>query len=67
MAIGQEAQVAILDINVDRLPDLKAHMGAALTTVFSTKQAVEDYVLEADLVIGAVLMPGASAARQAIG
>jgi alanine dehydrogenase len=67
MAIGQEAQVAILDINVDRLPDLKAHMGAALTTVFSTKQAVEDYVLEADLVIGSALGIKAVPARQAIG
>ncbi len=63
MAIGQEAQVAILDINIDRLADLKAQMGAALTTVFSTRQAVEDYVLDADLVIGAVLVPGASAPK----
>jgi alanine dehydrogenase len=67
MAISQEAQAAILDINIDRLADLKAHMGAALTMVFSTKQAVEDYVLEADLVIGAALGIKAVPARQAIG
>jgi alanine dehydrogenase len=63
MALGLEAQVAILDINIDRLDDLKAQMGAGLTTVFSTRQAVEDYVLDADLVIGAVLVPGAEAPK----
>jgi len=63
MALGLEAQVAILDINIDRLADLKNQMGAGLTTVFSTKQAVEDYVLDADLVIGAVLVPGAEAPK----
>ncbi len=63
MALGLEAQVAILDISIDRLAELKAQMGAGLTTVFSTRQAVEDYVLDADLVIGAVLVPGAEAPK----
>ncbi|ODT30359.1 MAG: alanine dehydrogenase [Hyphomicrobium sp. SCN 65-11] len=63
MAMGLEAHVTILDINLDRLAELKAQMGAGLTTVFSTRQAVEDYVLEADLVIGAVLVPGAEAPK----
>jgi len=63
MAMGLEAHVTILDINLDRLAELKAQMGAGLTTVFSTRQAVEDYVLDADLVIGAVLVPGAEAPK----
>src|SRR5437762_11511821 len=37
--------------------------GAAVNTIFSTRQAVEDYVLEADLVVGAVLVPGAAAPK----
>jgi len=63
MALGVEAEVTILDINIDRLAELKAQMGAGLRTVFSTRQAVEDYVLDADLVIGAVLVPGAEAPK----
>ncbi len=63
MAIGVEADVTILDINIDRLAELKAQMGAGLRTAFSTRQAVEDYVLDADLVIGAVLVPGAEAPK----
>jgi alanine dehydrogenase len=63
MALGLEAQVTILDINLGRLGELMGQMGAGLTTVFSTRQAVEDYVLDADLVIGAVLVPGAEAPK----
>jgi alanine dehydrogenase len=63
MAIGLEAQVTVLDINVDRLYAIDQQFGAAVNTIFSTRQAIEDYVLEADLVIGAVLVPGASAPK----
>ncbi|HRD78127.1 MAG TPA: alanine dehydrogenase [Hyphomicrobiaceae bacterium] len=63
MAVGLEAQVTVLDINLERLYALDQQFGAALTTIFSTRAAVEDYVLDADLVIGAVLVPGASAPR----
>ena len=63
MAIGLEAQVTVLDINVDRLYAIDQQFGAAVNTIFSTRQAVEDYVLEADLVIGAVLVPGAAAPK----
>ena len=61
--IGLEAQVTVLDINVDRLYAIDQQFGAAVNTIFSTRQAVEDYVLEADLVIGAVLVPGAAAPK----
>ena len=63
MAIGLEAQVTVLDINVDRLYAIDQQFGAAVNTIFSTRQAIEDYVLEADLVIGAVLVPGAAAPK----
>jgi alanine dehydrogenase len=63
MAIGLEAQVTVLDINVERLYAIDQQFGASVNTIFSTRQAVEDYVLEADLVIGAVLVPGAAAPK----
>jgi alanine dehydrogenase len=63
MAIGLEAQVTVLDVNVERLYALDQQFGAAVNTIFSTRQAIEDYVLDADLVIGAVLVPGAAAPK----
>jgi alanine dehydrogenase len=63
MAIGLEAQVTVLDIRIERLYAMDQQFGAALNTIFSTRQAVEDFVLDADLVIGAVLVPGASAPK----
>jgi alanine dehydrogenase len=60
MSIGLEAAVTCIDINIDRLYALDQRFGAALNTIFSTRQSIEDYVLEADLVIGAVLVPGAA-------
>jgi alanine dehydrogenase len=63
MAIGLEAQVTVLDINVARLYAIDQQFGAAVNTIFSTRQSVEDYVLDADLVIGAVLVPGGAAPK----
>lgn len=63
MAIGVEAQVTCIDINLGRLYELDSQFGAALNTIFSTRQAIEDYVLRADLVIGTVLLPGAAAPK----
>jgi alanine dehydrogenase len=63
MAIGLEAMVTVIDINVARLYAIDQQFGAAVNTIFSTRQAIEDYVLEADLVIGAVLVPGGSAPK----
>ncbi len=42
---------------------LDQQFGASVNTIFSTRQAIEDYVLEADLVVGAVLLPGAAAPK----
>jgi alanine dehydrogenase len=63
MAIGLEAMVTVIDINLHRLYAIDQQFGAAVNTIFSTRQAVEDYVLDADLVIGAVLVPGAAAPK----
>jgi alanine dehydrogenase len=63
MAVGLEASVTCIDINLERLSALDQHFGASLNTIFSTRQSIEDYVLEADLVIGAVLVPGAAAPK----
>ncbi len=63
MAIGLEADVTILDINVGRLYAIKQQFGAAITTLYSTRQAVEEQISQADLVIGAVLVPGAAAPK----
>jgi alanine dehydrogenase len=63
MAVGLEASVTCIDVNLERLYALDEQFGASLNTIFSTRQAIEDYVLEADLVIGAVLVPGAAAPK----
>jgi alanine dehydrogenase len=63
MSIGLEAAVTCIDINIDRLYALDQRFGASLNTIFSTRQAIEDYVLQADLVVGAVLLPGAAAPK----
>jgi len=63
MAIGLEAAVTCIDVNIERLYALDQQFGASLNTIFSTRQAIEDYVLAADLVVGAVLVPGAAAPR----
>ncbi len=63
MAVGLGAQVTVIDRNIDRLRQLDLVLGNRITTVFSTAHAVEDAVLGADLVIGGVLIPGASAPK----
>jgi alanine dehydrogenase len=63
MAVGLEADVTILDINLERLYAIKQQFGSAITTIFSTRAAIEEHILTADLVIAAVLVPGAAAPR----
>jgi len=58
VALGMEADVTILDLSLPRLADLDIHFGPALNTVFSTVDAVHQLVSQADLVVGAVLVPG---------
>lgn len=63
MAIGAEAHVTCIDIDVARLAEIDQRYGAAVDTIFSTRQAIEEHVRNADLVIGAVLVPGAAAPK----
>jgi len=60
MAMGMEARVTVLDRSLDRLKELDMRFGAMLNTIYATVDAVERYVLSADLVVGAVLVPGAA-------
>jgi len=61
IAVGMGARVTVLDRNVDALRALDVRYGGAISTVHSTAFALEEAVLSADLVIGAVLVPGAKA------
>ncbi|MBC7631984.1 alanine dehydrogenase [Aeromicrobium sp.] len=61
VAHGMGARVQILDLNVARLRQVDAQFGGAITTVASNSYAIEKAVREADLVVGAVLVPGAKA------
>lgn len=63
MAMGLEAKVTIMDKSLHRLFELDMQFGPTLNTIFSTRDAVEEYVLQADLVVGAVLVPGAEAPK----
>ncbi|CAL9333869.1 Alanine dehydrogenase [Actinosynnema sp. ALI-1.44] len=63
IAVGMGADVEILDTNVDRLRHIDALYRGQLRTVTSNRYSVEQAVREADLVIGAVLVPGAKAPK----
>jgi alanine dehydrogenase len=63
VALGMEADVTILDISLHTLARLDTHFGGGLNTVFSTVDSIQEYVLQADLVVGAVLVPGAAAPK----
>ena len=61
MAMGMEARVTVLDKSLSRLRELDFQFGSKLNTIYATSEALEHYVASADLVIGAVLVPGAAA------
>jgi len=61
MALGLGADVTVLDRNTNVLEGLAARFGTGLRTVYSTTSALEKFVLDADLVVGAVLVKGAEA------
>lgn len=63
MAVGMGADVVVLDRNVDVLRRVDAQFGNRVKAVYSTADALERHVLEADLVIGGVLIPGAAAPK----
>ena len=63
MAVGLEASVTIIDKSLPRLKELDLQFGPRATTLFATTDAIEHAVVAADLVIGAVLVPGAAAPK----
>src|SRR5918993_439421 len=63
VAAGLGANVILMDVNLDRLRYLDDVMPANVHTVFSDPHTIRHHLLEADLVVGAVLIPGAKAPR----
>ncbi len=63
MALGLEADVVVLDRSLPRLKELDLIFAPALKTRYATTDAIEESVISADLVIGAVLSPGGTAPR----
>lgn len=63
MAVGLGARVTVLDKNVERLRQLDLVFGSRISTLYSTAQSLEESVLDAELVIGGVLIPGAAAPK----
>jgi len=63
MAAGLAANVTLMDIDIDRLRYLDEVMPANVTTIYSDPHTVEAYAARADLVVGAVLIPGDRAPR----
>jgi len=61
IAIGMEADVFVFDRNIDRLRELDVAFGGRASTVYSSTLSIEEMLPRADLVIGAVLIPGAQA------
>jgi alanine dehydrogenase len=63
MAHGLRAEVTAIDRSIARLRELDQLFAGGVRTLFSTAEAIEQAVADADLVIGAVLVPGAAAPR----
>ncbi|HEX5707446.1 MAG TPA: alanine dehydrogenase [Pyrinomonadaceae bacterium] len=63
MAVGMGAQVTIVDRNLDRLRELDDIFLSKISTLASSAYAIHGAISEADLIIGAVLVPGAAAPR----
>ena len=63
IAVGSGARVFALDRSVDALRRIESESGARVVTVYSSRDAIEQHVLSADLVVGAVLVPGAAAPK----
>ena len=63
IAVGMRADVTILDISAKRLSELDDIFGASITTLYSTPTNIKEVIKDADLVVGAVLIPGAAAPK----
>ena len=63
IAVGMGAQVTVVDRSADALKRLASQFGTSISTVFSIRSAIEELVRRADLLIGTVLVPGATAPK----
>ncbi len=63
IAVGIGAEVTVLDLSARRLEYLDDIFGSAITTLYSNEANIEKSLVQADLVVGAVLIPGAAAPR----
>lgn len=63
VAMGMEARVTVIDKSLRRLKELDLQFGSKLNTIYATHDSIQRYVADADLVIGAVLVPGAAAPK----
>lgn len=63
MAMGLGADVTIVDRSIGRLKELDTLFEGRMKTLYSTRDAIERHAVEADLVVGAVLIPGAAAPK----
>jgi alanine dehydrogenase len=63
MAIGLEASVTVVDKSVDRLRELKTQFGNSLNTLYASEHTIFETAKTSDVIIGAVLVPGATAPR----
>ncbi|GID29582.1 alanine dehydrogenase [Paractinoplanes brasiliensis] len=63
IALGMGADVTVLDLNISRLRQIDAQFGGRVKTLVSSAYTLEQSVIEADMVIGAVLVPGAKAPK----
>jgi alanine dehydrogenase len=63
VAVGMEADVTLMDISLDRMRELDELYGANIKTIYPTKDLIAEYIAGADVVIGAVLLPGAAAPK----
>jgi alanine dehydrogenase len=63
IAVGMQADVWVLDKSVERMRDLEMMLDGRITLAMSSQLAIEEAVLGADLIVGAVLIPGARAPK----
>jgi len=63
MALGLGAQVTVLDRSMDRLRELNDIYGGRVTALYSSKSVIDKLLPDADLVVGAVLVPGSAAPK----
>lgn len=63
VAVGMGAEVTIIDRSIKRMREIETQFGSKVHCIYATVDAIEEYVSKSDLVVGAVLVPGAAAPK----